>query len=100
MRTQTLYLIQKTIDEVINLDKVENKKSTPSFSICLDGLYSVPTPNYGMVVEIDNNSMVLIQFEDNIGTTDWLPLSIMCDSILDGVYDSLTQMKNDLRKKI
>ena len=100
MRTQALYFIQKMIDEIITLDKVVNKKIVPSFSICLDGLYSVPTPNYGKVVEIDNNSMVLIQFEDTIGTTDWLPISIMCDSILDGVYDSLTQMKNDLQKKI
>lgn len=96
MRNQQITQIQKLVEEIMYLDTILNKKTNKLFSICLDGLYSVPTPNYGKILEIDNNSMVILSFEDTIGTTDWLPISILSNEILSAIFDSLSNMYSSL----
>ena len=96
MRIQQITQIQKLVEEIMYLDTILNKKTNKPFSICLDGIYSVPTPNNGEIIEIDNNSMVILSFEDTIGTTDWLPISILSNEILSDIFDNLSNMYSSL----
>ena len=74
--------------EIIAMDDTHH-----TTSIELLGIDRVSVGYGGEIVEIDSNNMVLLEFEDYMGTTDWLPLGIFDEHIIKNVLAKLTFIK-------
>lgn len=89
MKNETiLQSIADVANEIIAMDDTHH-----TTSIVLDGIDRVSVGYGGEIVEIDGNNMVLLEFEDTMGTTDWLPLGIFDEHIIKNVLAKLTFIK-------
>lgn len=70
-----------------------------AYAVKFSGMLCPTIPNRGQIVSIDTNQMVLLEFEDTLGTTDWLPLEMFTDTIIESVFTSLSRVKHHILKK-
>lgn len=83
-----LQSIADVATEIIAMDDTHH-----TTSIELYGIDRVSVGYGGEIVEIDGNNMVLLEFEDTLGTTDWLPLGILDEHIIKNVLAKLVFIK-------
>lgn len=86
--------VAKVVNEIIAFDDTHHIQSVE-----LEGIQRVSVGYGGEIVEIDNNNMVLLEFEDYIGTTDWLPLGIFEESVISHLLFKLVTIKVEMEEK-
>lgn len=86
--------IQNMVCDIVKYDNIKNNNK--STCIEFNELQKVIIPNNGFIHSIDTNNMVLLEFEDTMGTTDWLPLDILKDDIINGLNDVITQLHKEM----
>jgi hypothetical protein len=95
--------IKNMVFEIVNADKFRNHQNCVTynsrrggFSIEFNELQKVTIPNNGYIHTIDTNNMVLLEFEDTLGTTDWLPLAMFDDKIINSLYEVIKDFHKEM----
>lgn len=99
MKKDYLNKIQKMCYDILLLDKEINNSSKLPTQIDFCELTRVEIPNHGYIICIDSNNMVQCEFEDLLGTTDWLPLAMFDTYYIREVYSSLETILNQMDDK-
>lgn len=100
MKKDYLTKIQTMCNEILLLDKEINNSTKMPTQIAFGEITRVEIPNHGYIVCIDNNNMVQCEFEDLLGTTDWLPLAMFDTYYIRDVYSSVETILNQLDNKV
>ena len=94
--------IERLVGEIIASDKFHNHQDCVAYS-CRGGysiefneLQKVSIPNNGFIHTIDSNNMVLLEFEDTMGTTDWLPLAMFDTKIINNLYEVIKDFHKEM----
>lgn len=93
--------ISNYINEIIEFDDKDYLVCNGgglAYAVKFSGMLCPTIPNRGHIVSIDTNQMVLLEFEDTLGTTDWLPLEMFTDTIIESVFTSLSRVKQKIIK--
>lgn len=98
-KTQMLAEINEMVTNLIEFHNKTN--SMKAHSVQFLGINKPPlTGTRGNVVEIDNNLQIMLEFEDYLGTTDYLPLAMFDSMIISNVHIALTIMVNETIKYV
>lgn len=100
-KNMILVEIERLVGEIIASDKFRNHQDCVAYScrggLCIEfnELQKVSIPN-GFIHTIDSNNMVLLEFEDTMGTTDWLPLAMFDDKIINNLYEVIKDFHKEM----
>lgn len=101
-KTETLKELNRLTKEIVNADKFRDHQDCVAYScrggFCIEfnELQKVTIPNNGIIHTLDTNNMVLLEFENTLGTTDWLPLAMFDDKIISNLYEVIKDMHKEL----
>lgn len=101
-KNMILVEIERLVGEIIASDKFRNHQDCVAyccrggFCIEFNELQKVSIPNNGFIHTIDSNNMVLLEFEDTMGTTDWLPLAMFDTKIINNLYEVIKDFHKEM----
>lgn len=94
--------IKNLVFEIVNADNFRDHQDCVAYScrggLCIEfnELQKVAIPNNGHIHTIDTNNMVMLEFEDTMGTTDWLPLAMFDDKIINNLYEVIKDLHKEM----
>lgn len=95
MDTKSMIIeIEEMVENIVNYDMECNKKHK-SYSVIFEGIQR-PRYKFCEVVEVDSSGMVILQFDDTLGTTDALPLSIFNSELITTIYNQIYSMNGEI----
>lgn len=89
-KKELLVSVEELVTDILKNDIY--KENSTNCSVFLKAEQQVTIGYGGKIVEVDNNNMALLEFDDYIGTTDWLPLGIFETSVITSLYDVLSNI--------
>lgn len=92
-KTQLLTAIQTYAINIIAHDNTKYH-NTSHYIVFNNDIQRVNVPNDGYIKAVDTNNQVLIQFRDNVTTSDWLPLAILDTKIITDIHNVLLEMNS------
>lgn len=92
-KTELLTAIQTYAINIIAHDNTKYH-NTSHYIVFNNDIQRVNVPNDGYIKAVDTNNQVLIQFRDNVTTTDWLPLAILDTKIITDIHNVLFEMNS------
>ena len=104
-KIEKLNEIKAMVKEIVETDNFRNHQNRVCYScrggLCIEfnELQKVKIANNGYIHTIDTNNMVLLDFEDNTSTTDWLPLEILDEKYISSLYDVIVDFHKEMSIK-
>lgn len=92
MKKKMIVEIEEMVENIIYATNNGFKRSS---SLVFNGIQR-PRFYNGYVVEVDPNGMVAFDFDDSLGTSDWLPMSIIDDKIIKAIHDSVSHIMKEV----